>query len=232
MKKLLSIMAILLMTAMVAFPPAAHALATLSLWDGTVNPAIVVSDGSPLDFNPAVGAVTFIGPVGVWVLNVTTGITKPNIGGPLDAAMDLNSVDVTGPVGGFLQLMFSEVGFNLPGANSQAIMAIGGTTVGNITYDAYYDNANALFGTPLAGLIGTLGPYGPVAFGGSLTSPELTVNPFSLTQVVTITQQVAGTTSFNASLDMIPIPIPASAILLGSGIVGLGLLRYRRKSRA
>jgi hypothetical protein len=220
MKKLLSVMAILLMAGVVAFPPAAHAIATLSLWDG-VNAPIVITDQLAGDANLTPGAVTFIGAYGAWMLNVSTGITAPNIGGPLDAAMDLNSVNVTGPAGGWLQIQFSDDFFALPGANNQATMGIGGTTVGTVLYDAYYDNGNALFGTPLAGLVGPLGPYGPVAFGGSLTSPALTVNPFSLTQIVTITQQVAGTTSFNASFNVVPIPIPASALLLGSGLLGL-----------
>ena len=116
MKKILSLTAVLLMTAMVAFPLAAHAVPTIQLWDG-VNAPIVITDNSPLDSNALLGAVTFIGPYGPWLLNVPTGITKPIIGSPTNAAMDFNSVDVSvGPAGGILQLMFTETNFVLPGA--------------------------------------------------------------------------------------------------------------------
>jgi hypothetical protein len=226
MKKILSLTALLLMTAMLAFPLAAHAVPTIQLWDG-INAPIVITDNSPLDSNGLLGGVTFIGAYGPWLVNVPTGITKPIIGNPTNAAMDFNSVDLSvGPVGGFLQLKFTETTFILGGPNHTASMAIGGTTNGSIGYSAYYDNANVPFGT--AGVIGNLGPFGPTAFSGSLTSPALTNNPFSLTQIVTIQHNAAGTTSFNAALNVAPVPIPSAGLLVGS--VLLGLLGLRRKT--
>ena len=147
---------------------------------------------------------------------------------PSCAAMDFNSVGVSvGPAGGILQLMFSETGFVLPGVNNAASMAIGGTTISNVSYSAYYDNANVLFGMPVLGVIGNLGPFGPVTFSGSLSNPALTNNPFSLTQIVTIQNISAGTTSFDACLSVAPVPIPSAGLLVGS--VLLGLLGLRRK---
>jgi len=225
MKKTLSLIAIFLMAVVVAIPPAAHAVPTLSLWDGFAAPVIVVDQGFN-DANLSVGAVTYVGAVGAtWWLNVTTGITAPFIGGPADAAMDLNSVNVNSIGLGSLTIMFSEVGFTLPVPNDQATMSIGGTTQGSIKYDTYFDNGNGLFA--LTGLIGTLGPYGPVAFSGSLGSNILTNNPFSLTQVVTINHAKAAATSFNASLDV--VPLPGSVLLLGSGLLGILGLGFRRK---
>jgi hypothetical protein len=49
----------------------------------------------PGDVNPMVGAVTFLGSVGTFLLNVGTGITKPILGSALNPSMDLNSVDVS-----------------------------------------------------------------------------------------------------------------------------------------
>ena len=68
-----------------------NAVPTLTLFDGTTT--ITITDGSGLDANAAVGAVTFSGRIGVWDVNVSTGITKPVIGSSTVPMMDLNSVD-------------------------------------------------------------------------------------------------------------------------------------------
>jgi hypothetical protein len=223
MKKLLSLTAMFLWASMVAMTPA-HAVPTLNLWDG-VNPATVVADQGALDSNALVGVVTYMGPVGAWLVNVSTGITQPVLGSTKTASMDLNSVDVYfGPAGGNLTIKFTETGYLLAGGTQSAAMNIGGTTFGNVTYSAYYDNNNVPFA--LTTLIGTLGPFVTPAFSGSLTPATLTSNPFSLTQVVTLQQNVTGSTSFDAGVN-VTAPIPSAGFLMGSGL--LWLLGFRRK---
>ena len=78
--------------------PAANAAFVMTLSDG-VNTA-TVTDGV---LNPLDGVVTFNGVLGAgaWIVNVTTGISKPvfpNNDG--FAKMDLNSVNVTSAAGG------------------------------------------------------------------------------------------------------------------------------------
>src|SRR4051795_10224471 len=94
---------------LLVFVPTASATLSLTLSSGATT--FVVADGSALDFNPAVGQITFIGAVGTWNLNVTTGTlgTSPQV-------IDLNSVDtVTGNGTGANSLTLKFTTTNLTG---------------------------------------------------------------------------------------------------------------------
>ena len=132
MKKLLFVMAMCLIAGVAAFPSAANATLTLSLSDG-IN-TIVIDDGSGLDKNDATGAVTFIGNIGLWTFNVSTGFSKPNIGSLSSAQMDLNSVDISSSGAGALTIKLYDNSFNLPAGSGVGTMLIGGTQDnGNVT---------------------------------------------------------------------------------------------------
>jgi hypothetical protein len=102
-------------------------------------------------------------------------------------------------------------------------MKIGGTTVGTVTNLAYFDPNNLLFQDSIIGIFPGLTGAFSQSFSGSI-SPE---GPFSLTEYVVITHTGAGISSFNAELNV--VPVPPSALLLGSGL--LGLVGWRFKSR-
>lgn len=87
------IMALALLIGMQSTSHAATSM-ELSLWD-LVNAPIVVLDNGTGDFDPTVGSVTFIGPIGNWNVNVTTGVTYPALGTTDTPKMDLNSVNVS-----------------------------------------------------------------------------------------------------------------------------------------
>src|SRR5262245_9232935 len=86
-------------------------------------PQLRLSDGvTTVNATGSGGVVTFSGSVGVFTVNVTTGISH-NI-----VSLDLNSIDFsTGP--GHLTIQLTDTGFTSLGAGT---MAIGGTSTGSV----------------------------------------------------------------------------------------------------
>ncbi|MGA1865754.1 MAG: LPXTG cell wall anchor domain-containing protein [bacterium] len=237
MVKRIFIMAIMVVVALSLIAPNTYAIPTLQLTDPMAGLPVIVQDGSPLDLNPIVGAVTYVGTVpssgiGTWNLNVTTGVTKPEIGDSVQMSMDLNSIDATSVNGGTLIIQFSDDNFG-PGTGS-FITEIGGTLGGgpgsSLVYNTYLDTGNILFGegTPLTSQTFNSSPFLPAFASASVGSFAA---PASLTQKVTIVHTRQGLTSFDATLNSVPEPSSALLLLglLLGGIGGVGLLKKKEE---
>lgn len=104
---------------------------------------------------------------------------------------------------------------------------VNGQDVTSVTLSSYVDNGNAAFGR------GTLLATQAYTSGPTNASPELFANVpltnalFSETVVITatFTNSFAG---LNTNAQIIRVPEPASLAILGSALLGLGLVRRRK----
>jgi SdrD B-like domain len=184
----------------------------------------VVTDGGPLDVNPTVGFITFIGPVGGWTVNVASGFGAPVIGSATAPTMDVDTVNQSsGPATLIVQM--SDTDFvSFP---SQTFVAsLGYNTTGTVTYNSYRDTGNVLFGTtasypgdpagvspsPTASLLISEGPYTGLGVPSNSVVVAGSSGPYSLTIETIIVQTAAGTASTDALLYALPQP-PCSCTL-------------------
>lgn len=222
--KTTKLVATLLATAAFVFVTAAQAVPTIRLYDGTTT--VTVADQGAGDLNAVAGIVTFIGSIGQWIGNVTTGVGTPVLTGP---HLDLNSVNISNITGasGFIDVLLSDVDFTL-GAGAQIAQflgAIGGTTQGMVTWSLYIDDGNTLFAPTT--LIGSDSAVGP-AFADVFSGPTLVDGTFSMTLAVRIVHGNAPGTITSFDFEGQLVPEPGTIMLIGAGLLAIVLIRRRR----
>lgn len=199
--------------------------------DGTSTPKgpSTIADGSGVE-----GTVLFDGSVGSFIVNVTTGVSKPVVGTPNWARLELNSITVSGGAGD-LEIMLTDTDFlPLNHQDTEGVVLTNawvGTTLGTVTAQGFVDPGNSYFGMGYTtGSQELIGPGGFLDTVSILTPAFPGVGEFSLTETVLIHHGSAGmVTAFNKTLSAQPIPEPATMLLLGIGMVALAGLGKRTR---
>jgi hypothetical protein len=232
MKRTLSLIIVAL--AVVALTPTAHAGMVLRISDGAITKTIL--DGSVDDAAPGVaGQIVYSSPLNAnWLVNVTTGVSKPLTGPATAPKIHLDSVMVSSNTGGTLTIELTDTDFLL---SSPALTAAGLTSTLSLTTGGFasitqtLDPGNMEFAASGALNKIILSEPGPLSSGFYKKTGNTTIiagSYFSLTDVVTITHGSGfTTTSFDAEST---VPVPGAVLL---GILGLSVAGLRlRKKRA
>ena len=161
-------------------------------------------------------ADVFVGSYGTYSENIDANTVSTD---PL--SIDLNSTTVSTTTGGTLTITVSVSGLTSPIGVEEFISQVTGHLVtgsGTVTMSAYIDDNDELYATttPLASSL---------TVGDSGSDFATTTSPFSLTEVFTVSATGPADFSFDGST---VLPEPISLTLLGSGLVGLGMVRRRR----
>lgn len=187
--------------------------------------AVTVEDQMPGDTAFGMGSV-MVAPG--FTLFLARGDNEQGVPQPKDIAHILDLLVVaSGDNDDRVDVWLSDVGFttNLPHMAFESIFG-GSSAMGSVTITNWLDATNTLFGEGTMIFTASIGP-GAFAVQDRF-EPGPLVTPYSLTTHVAITFTGSGTATVSSNL-LVNVPEPATLSLFGAALMGLGVLRRRRR---
>ncbi len=226
--------------AMVGFATNVFASPILQLQQG--GQTVTVMDGGAGDLNATEGIITYVGTVGTYSFNVTTGVSTQSTD---SAYLGLSSFDVFTSTGGALTITLVDTDYTLPVSSGTVVEAEAsgsGSLVassGTATFQSYVNPENLSpipSNTIPAGSIALYTPTatysgGTSSFNSADSTDFIYDGAFSLFTIATIDLAGSGWVYFNQGV-LVAVPEPASIALLGTGLLSLAALARRRSRRA